>query len=372
MNFLSKFKHIDWINFLLALTLSFISLTLIYSFNENNFSFYKQIISLLISIIIFFIVSNINTYFLKNSKFIFFLYLFSIFLLISLFFIGKNFSGATSWFSLGLFAFQPTDLVKIILVFILAKYFYKRHIEIKRIRHIFISGIYALIPFTLLFLQPDFGSAIIIFLIWFSFILIAGIPKKYILWIFGIGIIIFYILYNFLFADYQKERILTFIDPWRDPYGSGYNIIQAQIALGSGGLLGKGISEGTQTRLGFLPQAETDFILSAIGEEWGLLGILIIFLIFLTIIYRIIQKSTYGRTNFETFLMLGLAIYFSVNFFIHSGINLGILPVTGTVMPFMSYGGSHLIIEFAALGLINAINKTNRSINRNDIKDTYL
>ncbi len=372
--FLKKtfFKNIDFVVFFLATTLSVIGLSLIYSFGGDNSIFVKQSISLGVAIILFFIVSNLDFYFLRNSNFIFALYSFTVFLLIALFFVGSEFSGAKSWFSFGFFAFQPTDLAKIILVLILARYFFKRHIEIKRIKHLFISAIYPLIFFGLLLLQPDFGSAMIIFFIWFLFILVVGIPKKYILFIFSVGAILVFILYNFVFADYQKNRILTFLDPGRDPLGAGYNILQANIALGSGEFWGKGISEGTQSRLEFLPQAETDFIFSAFGEEWGFLGILILFLIFTIIIYRLVNRAILGRSNFESLIIIGIAIYFFVNFVVHTGINLGIMPVTGTVMPFMSYGGSHLLFEFIALGIVNSVARGNRTFHREQLDDVQI
>ncbi len=137
-------------------------------------------------------------------------------------------------------------------------------------------------------LQPDLGSAMIVFFIWLGFVLIAGIPKKYIFSLLAFGGIAFFLMYHFFFANYQRERILTFVDPGRDPLGAGYNITQAHIALGSGGLWGKGISEGTQSRLAFLPEAKTDFIFSAYGEEWGFVGILVLFLVFVLLIYRLI------------------------------------------------------------------------------------
>ncbi len=366
----SFLKNIDFLSFFSAISLSLIGLSIIYSFGGDNGNFIKQAISLAISIIIFFVVSNMNMYFLKNSKFISFLYFGSVFLFILLIILGSSFSGAQSWFSLGFFAFQPTDLAKIILVLVLAKYFFKRHVEISRPKHLFISGTYTGILFILLAMQPDFGSAMIVFFIWFGFIMLVGIPKKYIFALFSVGAVGIFVMYNFVFADYQKERILTFLDPSRDPLGAGYNISQAHIALGSGGVWGKGISAGTQSRLSFLPEADTDFIFSAFGEEWGFVGIIVLFIIFTILIYRIVMVATKGRTNFEALLVSGIAIYLFTHFFVHTGINLGFMPVTGTTMPFMSYGGSHLLIEYFALGLVNAIAATNRDYNRGNLLET--
>lgn len=191
----------------------------------------------------------------------------SIGLLVAVLLVGATFSGATSWFSFGFFTFQPTDFVKITLVLLLAKYFFKRHVEISRIKHLFVSGVYAFAFVFLLILQPDLGSAIIVFFIWFGFVMVVGIPKKY---IFGLLLSFFgafFVLYNFFLMPYQVSRIDTFLNPYSDPLGSGYNIIQANIALGSGGWFGKGVLEGSQSRLSFLPESDTDFVFSAFGEE---------------------------------------------------------------------------------------------------------
>ena len=365
-NFLSK---IDFILFFLSLSLSIIGLSVIYSFSGNNLLFDKQLISLGVSIIVFFVVSSLDIYFLKNSKFIYLVYFLSVGLLLGLLLSGVAISGAQSWFKLGLFAFQPTDLVKFVLVLLLAKYFYKRHIEISRLKHIFISWFYTFVLFILVALQPDLGSAMIIFFIWFGFILISGIPKKYILAFFILGSIISVLLYNCVLLDYQKKRIDTFMNPGADPLGAGYKIIQANISLGSGEVFGKGIMNGSQARLGFLPESETDFIFSAFAEEWGFIGIVVLFSIFSVLILRIVLIAMNGRTNFESLLVAGIAIYFFSNFFVHVGINLGFLPVTGTTMPFMSYGGSHLLIEYFALGIVVAISRTNRNYSKSDTED---
>lgn len=367
-NFL--FKNIDVVIFISALFLSIAGLSIVFTTGVDNSAFFKQLASLSIAISVFFVVSNWDVYFLKNSNFIYFLYFFSIMLFVSLLLFATSLSGAKSWFSFGFFSFQPTDLAKVILVLLLAKYFFKRHVEISRIKHLFVSGVYALIFVILLAAQPDLGSAIIVFFIWFGFVMVVGIPKKYIFGLLSVFFGSFFIMYNFFLAPYQVNRIDTFLNPQSDALGSGYNIIQANIALGSGGLWGKGILEGTQSRLDFLPEADTDFIFSAFGEEWGLVGIIIIFIVFMILLYRIVETAIKGRTNFESLFVSGIAIYFFTHLFVHVGINLGIMPVTGTTMPFMSYGGSHLVIEFLALGLVNAIQKTNRSFHRKDLRET--
>lgn len=230
------------------------------------------------------------------------------------------------------------------------------------------SGLYALVPFVLLATQPDFGSAMIIFFIWLGMILISGLPKKMLFYFFILLFFVILLLYNFVFANYQQQRIITFFNPTADTLGSGWNIAQSKIAIGSGGWLGKGIGEGTQSRLGFLPEAKTDFIFASFAEEWGFVGVIFLFIIYLFIALKIISIAMKGRTNFESLLALGILIYFLTHFTIHIGINLGLLPVTGTTLPFMSYGGSHLLIGFFALGIVSAIYKTNKNFNRKSLK----
>lgn len=372
-NYLGFLKNIDFVVLFLALILAGLGLSIIYEFEGNNVLFYKQLSSLGFAVLVFFATSFfVNIYFFKNNRFIYLIFFFSVGLLIALMFFGVKVSGARSWFDLGFFSFQPTVLAKFALILILAKYFSKRHIEIARFKHLIISGLYMMVFFILLLIQPDLGSAMIIFFIWFAFILVAGVPKKYILGFLILGLVISALAYQFVLKDYQQARIHVFFNPTLDRLGIGWNINQANIAFGSGELIGKGISDGTQARLGFLPQAKTDFILSAYAEEWGFIGVLVLFFIFSVFILRLVVISMKGRTNFESLLGAGIVIYFATHFFVHSGINLGFLPVTGTTMPFMSYGGSHLLISFFILGIMTAIAKTNRQFHRSDLKDRHI
>jgi len=370
MNLFSSLKkNIDWVLLFLALTMTFLGMMTYYSVEGGNSLFWKQLISLGISLGVFFAVSSLDVRYLKNNNLIMGLYIIVILLFSILAVLGSVFTGAQSWFSLGFFAFQPTDLAKLVLVLLLAKYFFKRHVEINKFKHLLISGAYMGIIFLFLLKQPDLGSALIVFFIWFGMILLFGVSRKYVLsFIFG-GVILVASAFPFL-AEYQKKRIFTFLDPSSDLLGSGYNINQAHISLGSGGWFGKGVGEGTQTHLDFLPEYETDFIFSAFGEEWGFVGSSLLLLIFFIFALRILFIAYKARGNFETILALGILVYFTTHFVLHSGINLGFFPVTGTTLPFMSYGGSHLIVEFISLGIINSIRKTGLKFSRNDIKDT--
>jgi rod shape determining protein RodA len=254
----------------------------------------------------------------------------------------------------------------------LAKYFSRRHIEIDNFKHIFISGIYAFIPLILVLLQPDFGGAIIIFFIWFGMILISGISKRNLLTVVGLGAIAFVLLWSFVFHPYQKARIVNFINPLSNIHGSGYNVYQSTIAVGSGKILGKGVGFGTQSRLKFLPEYQNDFIFAAFAEEWGFVGVIILFLLFGLIIWRILHIALLGSTNFEILYGVGFAIYLMSHLVINIGMNIGIMPVTGITLPFMSYGGSHLLTEFIGLGILMGMNRYKRVAHSDDMRNEFL
>lgn len=369
------FKKIDWI--LVCLILPVVSFGLItmrsFSVAESTGDFFsKQLIWVGLSLVVFFVFSFIDFSFLKQTGVLVSLFLIFSFILLTLFVLGNVAKGAQSWFDFGGISFQPVDMMKLVLILILAKYFSRRHVEIKDFKHIFISGLYALIPFILVFLQPDFGSAMVIFFIWLGMVLVSGISKKHLLVVFGGAALIFFILWTSVFAPYQKKRISTFINPLSDIQGSGYNVFQSTVAVGSGQLLGKGVGFGTQSRLKFLPESQTDFIFAAFSEEWGFLGATTLLILFGLIIWRILYFASYGASNFETLFALGIAIYFITHILINIGMNIGVMPVTGIPLPLMSYGGSHLLTEFAALGMLVSMHRYRRRAHRDDIKNEFL
>jgi rod shape determining protein RodA len=273
---------------------------------------------------------------------------------------GEATRGARGWFDLGPFAFQPVEFVKLALIIALAKYFSRRHIEIADSRHILVSGLYAGVVFVLVALQPDFGSALIIGLIWLGMVFVSGISRLHLITVFTVGVLALSGLWAFGFADYQKERILTFLNPMADIQGAGYNAYQSTVTVGSGELFGKGVGYGTQSKLRFLPEYQTDFIFAAFAEEWGLVGVVLIFSLYAVLFSRVIMMASRGGSNFETLFALGILFYFAAHFALHVGINMGLLPVTGTTIPFMSYGGSHLLAEFIALGMLSGMSMYGR------------
>ena len=368
-------KRIDWLLVFFMIPIITAGLVTMKSFTplENAGDFFsKQLIWVAISFTVFFIFSFIDFSFLKRTDVLVMMYLFICGVLLLLFILGHVSHGARSWFSFGLFAFQPVDLMKLVLVLILAKYFSRRHVEIRDTKHIFISGFYALGPFFLVLFQPDFGSAMIILLIWLGMVLVSGISKMHLLYVIGSGVMLFILFWSFIFAPYQKARILNFINPLADVHGSGYNAFQSTIAVGSGELFGKGLGFGTQSRLKFLPQPQSDFVFAAFAEEWGLIGCMLILLLYGLIIWRILSFATTGAFNFEMLFGMGIAIFFMSHILINISMNLGLMPVTGIPLPLMSYGGSHLLTEFAGLGILMSMRRYSRSVHRDDIKHEFI
>ena len=365
-------ESIDWVLFLATLPILGAGLVTMNSFTGDSHFFIRQSIWIIVSVVVFFGLSTIDFRFLRTTWASIGMFIASCGLLLVLFVIGHTVKGAQSWFNLGFFSFEPAEPIKLVVIFILAKYFSRRHIEIANIRHIVVSGIYAFIIFILVVLQPDFGSAVIIFLIWFGMVLVSGISKKHIMAVACIGLVAFGGLWMFGFKEYQKNRIKTFVNPLSDIHGTGYNVNQSIIAVGSGQVWGKGVGYGTQSRLRFLPEFQTDFIFAAFAEEWGFVGVVLVSLLFGVVIWRIISISLRGATNFETLFGVGLAIFFVAHIVINAGMNIGVMPVTGITLPFMSYGGTHILTEFIGLGILMGMRRYNRAAHRDTMKQEYI
>ncbi|MCU0660037.1 MAG: rod shape-determining protein RodA [Candidatus Pacebacteria bacterium] len=363
---------IDWLLFAFLVPVLAAGLITMKSFTGETTIFARQLLWIGVFFVMFFGASIIDFRFLKRTDILVTLFLFFCGLLILLFGIGTVAKGAQSWFSFGGFSFQPADMMKLVVVIILAKYFSRRHVEIANFKHIFISALYALVPFLLVLIQPDFGSAMLIFLVWFGMILVSGISKKHLLIVFSVGFACLALMWGFVFKDYQKARIITFINPLSDIHGSGYNVHQSMIAVGSGQIIGKGVGYGTQSRSHFLPESETDFIFAAYAEEWGFVGSLLLLVLYALIIWRILANARLGATNFEVLYGMGVAILFMSHFLINIGMNIGMFPVTGIPLPLMSYGGSHLLTEGLALGILMGMRRYARTAHRDDLKHEFL
>ena len=366
------FQTFDVVLFGTIVLLTLLGLATMYSYQGDNAYFNRQILWIGVALVAFFAALLPDYRFFRTGNTTFFFYVGIVLALILVLFIGEITLGAQSRFDLGFFSLQPADPAKLILIIVLAKYFSKRHELIGDFKHIIISGIYAFVIFGLVFIQPDFGSGIILFFIWFGMVLAAGIKLRHLFIVFLLGTITFGGMWQFAFKDYQKERIMTFLDPLADIQGAGYNAYQSTVAVGSGELFGKGIGYGTQSKLLFLPEYETDFIFAAFAEEWGLLGVFLLFCGFGIVVWRLLMHAVLGASNFETLFATGVVILLTSHFFVHIGMNIGLLPVTGTTVPFLSYGGSHLVTEYVAIGMVFAMRRYARINKRASLNEDAL
>lgn len=354
---LDHIKKLDWVIILAASLLSLIGILSIYGFDESNLAAaQKQIFFLCLGIVLMIAVSFFDWRILKeSSSLILVLYFIGIILLLGLFVFAPIVRDVRRWYLIGPFSFDPVEFIKIVLIVLLAKYFSSRHIEMYKIRHIVLSGIYVAIPSVITFFQPDLGSAIILVSLWVGVLVLSGIQIKHFVILIFIGSLLFAGSWSFLLKDYQKSRIIGFLEPATDVQGVGWNLEQSKIAIGSGGFWGAGIGEGSQTRYGFLPVAKTDFIFASIAEEMGFVGVSVLFLLFLILIWRILKIILGSTDNFSRIVCSGFLIVLISQAFVNIGMNQGILPIIGIPLPLVSYGGSSLIFTFIGLGLIQSI-----------------
>jgi rod shape determining protein RodA len=363
---------LDWWIVGALIPLLFGGLATMTSFVSEQAFFQKQLLWVGISVAVGYGVSRIDMRFLRQPRFLVVLFAISAALLGSVLLFGKTIKGAQSWIDFGGFSFQPTDIAKLVLILILAKYFSRRHIHIEQLRHLFISFAYAGVLIALVLLQPDFGSAMVFGFLWLGMAIIAGISKKHLLILGVAGLAIGTVAWMFFFQDYQKKRIISFVQPMSDVRGSGYNAYQSMIAVGSGGLLGKGVGYGTQSRLNFLPEYQTDFIFAAFSEEWGFFGTLIILAAFMILLWRLVWHSVHGASNFERLFCAGYAIMLFSHILINVGMNIGVMPITGIPLPFMSYGGSHLLGEMIGLGIVFSMARYARPAHQDDLRKEFV
>jgi len=337
--------------FLAVFLLFFLGLAIIYSI-APSFAL-RQAVFLIPCLGLMFIFSLINYQSLKNYSLV--IYFFCFLLLLGVLLFGHKIRGASSWFFLKGLTFQPVEIVKVLFVVILAKYFAKYYHNMHQLKHLIISALYTLILVFLVLIQPDLGSAFIIVLIWFFILLMAGTKKLYLFLLLVVFLAVAVLGWQIVLKDYQKQRIVIFLNPGQDPLGHGYNVIQSLIAVGSGGFFGRGLGYGSQSSLNFLPEAHTDFIFAVVAEELGFFGVVLVLGLFGLIFLRLVNIVKKASDNFARFLVIGVIAFFLGHILINIGMNLGIMPVIGIPLPFLSYGGSSLLASFAAIGLAQSV-----------------
>lgn len=345
--------NIDWWLMAGATALTIIGLVLIYNLTwPQERLFLKQLIVLFFGIGAVFFVQGFDKHFWRNISVVF--YILTVVLLSVLLIFGGITRGIHGWFYLGPLALQPAEFAKIACIMFLATTLEKLNFDIANFRHLFLVMALAGLPIALVALQPDFGSAFVMFAVSAIMIFYTGLSKRVFFILFICGILLAGLAWFGFLHDYQKNRILTFLNPQSDPLGSGYNVRQSMVAIGSGGLFGRGLGLGTQSQLNFLPEQETDFIFAAMAEELGFVGALGVFILYLFILRRMWLAIRAGADLFSNFLILGIISMFLVQAVVNIGMNMGLFPVTGITLPFISYGGSSLLASFLCLGLVQA------------------
>jgi len=358
-NYFSSLKNFDWILFTAVVLLAIFGLAAIYSISHNaenpNFLiFKKQLIFIIVGIFSIFFFSFLDYRILKTYSSV--LYIIGLLILISVLIFGKTVRGTTGWFSIfGLTIGQPVEIIKLIFIIVLSKYLSDHIQELYKLKYIIYTGILCALLVILVILQPDFGSAILLLGIWIVMLFFTNTKKSHLILIVAILLLMMVLSWFFILQDYQKERIITFFYPARDPLGKGYNPIQSILAVGSGKLWGRGLGLGSQSQLNFLPAKETDFIFAVIAEELGFIGSFIMILFIGVIFYRLFKAMNRARDNFAHFFIMGAVIMLFIQTFITIGMNIGIMPVAGLPLPLVSYGGSSLITTMIMIGIIQGI-----------------
>lgn len=354
----SSLRYFDWILFFSVMLLISFSLSALYGIasgsEEANFTnFTKHLIFSLIGISLVFIMSFMDLSIL--SSFAYLLYVAVLFLLISVLFFGVQLRGTSGWLQIIGLNFQPVEVAKVALIILLAKLFSDVPPADRNALFLIKTGFFVAVYFILVMLQPDFGSGFILLLIWLGLLGMSGVKLRYLFSLIFLFFLLFFIAWFGYFQEYQKERILTFFHPTADPLGSGYHVRQSIIAIGSGEIFGRGLASGSQSQLKFVPASQTDFIYAVIGEEYGLLGSSIVLILFAIFLYRIFRLTKVSQNDFAFYLVLGIFILFFSQIVINIGMNLGMMPVTGIGLPFLSYGGSFLLMSFICIGIAQNI-----------------
>lgn len=362
-NLFFSFRNFDWWLTAAIFVLTAFGLSALYSIGLGRpdsvfLDFKKQMVFFIIGAFLMFFVGRFNYVFFRSLSRP--LYILNLLLLLAVLFFGVTVRGTRGWFSLFGLSFQPVELMKLSLILLLALFIARRTDRFKSFEFFLGSAILTAAPVILVILQPDFGSTLLLIATWLALILAAGARRSYLLiLLFTLGAL-FFISWFGSFKDYQKERFLTFLDPARDPLYRGYNITQSIIAVGSGQWLGRGLGYGSQSQLRFLPEAQTDFIFAVVAEELGFVGAGLVVALFLLLFYRLLKIAASSRDDFCLFTVLGVLALFVLQFAINIGMNIGLLPVTGITLPFLSAGGSSLIVNFLLIGIVQAMAKTRR------------
>jgi len=349
-------KNFAWSIVVLPLLLSALGALNLYSISLHSgfYVFQKQLIWFGVGIAAMIVVAFVSASTIR--RYVLHVYFVSILALIAVIVFGKEVSGSRSWITIGNFSIQPSEFVKLTVILILARFYYNSFQDRSFGLGSLIEPISFIVPICVLMaIQPDFGSLLVILLIFGSLLVFVGLDKRSLLIISALLVLISVPAWHFFFKDYQKERIMTFVNPLHDPRGAGYNSLQSQIAVGSGKLKGKGLGSGTQSQLRFIPEQRTDFAFSVLAEEWGFVGAVFVLVIYFLLLLFIVDVASSARDRFSMVTSLGVAMLFFWHACLNIGMVLGLIPVIGVPLLFFSYGGSSVVTAFIAIGIVVGI-----------------
>lgn len=355
MRLAASLKSMDWVLAGAALLLVGLSFAMLFSSSDaSNLSssrFLRQAVALVIALVVAIFMMHLPYH--QVRRYWALIYGLGLMSLVSLLFLGRIIRGTASRLEFGGFQLQPSEFMKIALIITLAWLLARTgRIGWRTSRQ---SLLLTLVPTLLIVFEPDLGSGAVFLAVWFIMLIFAGAPWRLLASYILIGLTLAIPSWVWLLADYQKQRLLVFLDPSRDPLGSGYNVVQSMVALGSGYLWGRGLGHGPQSQLRFLPERHTDFILASLGEELGFLGVAVVMLLYGIILWRIMKIAHATRDPFGQLLAVGVGAIMSISLLVSAGMNMGLLPVTGLPLPLLSYGGSNLVATFFLLALVQSV-----------------
>lgn len=350
--------NFDWLSLIPTILLSIIGLLVLYSSSikgsqsANQLDSSRQVMYVIAGLLLMFIFSRLDYRILRNYSHILYIIALALLLIVDVF--GATRLGATRWINIGFFQFQPSEFAKLVLIIIMAHFFAKNYDQSHKLRTLVYSVLYLILPLALIMAQPDLGTTLVVLFCWLCMALATKLKK----WWFVLMGLSFGAVAPFLVArlqPYQRDRIMTFFHPTANPMTTGYNVNQAIIAVGSGGWFGKGLGAGSQSQGDFLPAQHTDFIFAVLAEKLGFVGSMLTIGLFILLVVRLLILSMYSIDRFGSFLLIGIAGMFLFHFFINVGMNLGLLPVTGIPLPFISAGGTSMLISMMAIGMAQSV-----------------
>lgn len=363
----SLWKHFDWMMLATTLLISFFGLLMIYSttsepgpFVPNSFVI-RQAIYLVVGLLMMGVLASVDYRFLSNWTWV--IYVLTLGLLAAIFVIGHSTYGSTRWINLGPVPVQPSELAKLSMVLVLARFLSVKPRGQSSLYRFAVSLALIGAPFALVFVQPDLGTSLVLLAIWLSVTLLSGARWKHFLWLAALSLPVGIVAWEFLLQPYQRQRVLVFLDPESSALGAGYNIIQARISIGAGGLTGQGYLSGTQSQLNYLRVQHSDFIASVIGEEFGFLGLLALLVVYGLLLWRMIRVAQLARDTYGELIAAGVATIYLFQIFVNMGMNMQLMPVTGIPLPLVSSGGSSLVTLLAAQGVLQSILMRHKKLN---------